>query len=275
MRLMKESKDAKRLMKIDLEENRFKHFLSFVKSFNDFNMRDYQYTPLLWDYELRAMVWYPEKEPCMKENDMAFYNTLAKLPQQSHSLNVGIVDHMRTPFLNTDALVTFNPEIPLGVVTADCVPILLYAGDVKGIAAVHAGWKGSLGGILDRTIDVLISRGADPENITAIFGPSISMENYEVDRELADRFCDAGFSECVHWPNGPEVKPHLDLQEVNRLRLLRKGLRPGNIYTCSLCTFGSYKMQDGPTLQSYRRDGAKAGRNLTVINMVARENTTA
>lgn len=116
----------------------------------------------------------------------------ALTPKQTHSLNVGIVEYPWETFEDTDALVTFREDCPIGVCTADCVPILLYAPDIKGAAAVHAGWRGSLGGIVDNTLDILEKRGADLGKLTVAFGPSISAAKYEVDQNLADKFIEAG-----------------------------------------------------------------------------------
>lgn len=230
--------------------------------------------------EIEMELWFPDGT-WGKERDMEFYREIAIIPEQTHSVNVAIVEEnfkkiddecsawkgdLRFP--ETDALITFRKGVRIGVVTADCVPIVLYAPDVKGIAAVHAGWKGTLNGILDRTVDMLSSRGADTGKIIAVFGPSISQSRYEVDEELADRFVKVDFGEYISKGLGDNIfKPHIDLQGVNRERLLRKGLKPDNIHLSSLCTYSSLTPSGTPMLQSYRRDGITSGRNLTTICM--------
>lgn len=102
----------------------------------------------------------------------------------------------------------------IGVKTADCVPVLVFAPDIRAVAAIHAGWKGSLGGIVSRTMEMLADAGADMELIKAAMGPCISGRNYEVSQELAETFATAGFSDCILGGN------HLDLPAVNRKRLL-------------------------------------------------------
>ena len=80
-----------------------------------------------------------------------------------------------------------TPGLPIGVRTADCVPVILYAEDIKAVAAVHAGWKGTLGGIVDVVVDRLADMGSDPRNIHATFGISICGNCYEVDNDLGER----------------------------------------------------------------------------------------
>ena len=189
----------------------------------------------------------------------------ANIPVQTHSLNVAIVDSRFKRAEDTDALITFCEDIPIGVVTADCVPVLIHCPDVTGVAAIHAGWKGTLGGIVDRTLDVLEEHGAKPENMVVAFGPSISQEYYEVDAELGNRFIEAGFGDYV---STDTPKPHIDLEGVNLERLLRRGVNKENIKRSGFCTFSS-RAENGKLLfPSYRRDGKEAGRLLSSIMLL-------
>lgn len=196
------------------------------------------------------------------------YRRNAVIPEQTHSLNVGMAMSRWQKFPDTDALVTFEPGIPVGVRTADCVPVLIYAPDVKGVAAVHAGWRGSLGGIVDNTVDLLERHGASAMEMIVAFGPSVSKGNYEVDTELADRFVQAGFGDFVSCPQDGRGKPHIDLQGVNVARLLRRGVRQGNIRMHKGCTYGSVASDGRPLYQSYRREKDNAGRMLTYISLL-------
>lgn len=186
------------------------------------------------------------------------FRRMAVIPEQTHSLNVGVIekddDWKSMVFPATDALVSFNPEVAVGVLTADCVPILLHAPDIRAVAAIHAGWKGTLGGILDHTVALLCERGADPKNMTAIFGPSISAPVYEVSPDMAEEFAGAGFADCVSYPGGAGSRPHLDLQGANALRLVRLGLDEGRIVRSNFCTFSSTTPGGAPLFPSYRRD---------------------
>lgn len=194
----------------------------------------------------------------------------ADIPVQTHSLNIGVMTKSEEIFDDTDALITFEKGIPVGVVTADCVPILLYAPDIRGVAAVHAGWKGSLGGIVDKALDVMVDRGADLSKLVVVYGPSISMLNYEVDWELGERFRQAGFRDYVYYLHGSGEKPHIDLQGVNMERLMGRGVKKENIYLNDFCTLGSRDPNDSSQSRyhSYRRDGDRSGRQLTAITIL-------
>ena len=91
-----------------------------------------------------------------------------------------------------DAAVTRLPGLALGVLTADCVPILFADGDANSgtgvIGAAHAGWKGALGGIIEETIKAMLALGAKTSNITAAIGPCIHNKSYEVGSEFRERF---------------------------------------------------------------------------------------
>lgn len=186
-------------------------------------------------------------------------------PNQTHSLNVKIVENPYENVEDTDALITFAKDLPIGVFTADCVPILIYAPDVEGIAAIHAGWKGTLGGIIGNAIRMLEDKGADTKKMTAAFGPSISSSIYEVDRELAKKFCDAGYQEYVSFHKGPDNKPHIDLQGVNIRRMLDWGIPVENIMPHRGCSYSTCLSDGSFPYQSHRRSGGNPGRMLTCI----------
>lgn len=203
------------------------------------------------------------------EDSLDFYKRIALLPEQTHSLNVGIVKFAGEKFPHTDALVTFERDLPIGVVTADCVPILIYSSDAGGVGSVHAGWRGTLGGIVDNVLDVFEEHGASMSKLKVAFGPSISVAKYEVDESLADKFREAGFAESVFYPDGEGGRPHIDLQGVNVERLLRRGVLRENIRQHEGCTFNSANADGTMRYQSHRRSGGRPGRNLTLIRSVS------
>jgi len=87
-----------------------------------------------------------------------------------------------------DAVITNQKNIPIGVLTADCVPILICDDRKKLIAAIHAGWKGAYKNIISRVIKFMIKKGSNPRNITAAVGPAISIKNYEVKEDFKRKF---------------------------------------------------------------------------------------
>lgn len=90
---------------------------------------------------------------------------------------------------HADALVTDRPGLLLGIVTADCAPVLLADRDAGVVGAAHAGWKGAIGGVTDATIAAMEALGARRANIVAAVGPCIAQASYEVDAAFAERFC--------------------------------------------------------------------------------------
>ena len=87
-----------------------------------------------------------------------------------------------------DAVITNQKNLPIAILTADCAPVLICDHQTKMIAAVHAGWKGAYKGIIDRVIRFMIKKGSKPQNITAVIGPSISIDNYEVQSDFKNKF---------------------------------------------------------------------------------------
>lgn len=165
------------------------------------------------------------------------------LGEQTHSTHVTVVraeergrggrdNSSRLP--DTDALVTAEKGICLMVLTADCVPVLLYDPVCRVIAAVHAGWKGTVGKIVVRTLEVMRQEwGCRPENILAAIGPSIGKCCFEVGDEVAARFTEQGFSGVVS-QNGDS--PHVDLWKANEIQLLSEGIREFHVESAHVCT---------------------------------------
>ncbi len=155
-----------------------------------------------------------------------------------------------------DAIVTNQPGVLVAVQTADCVPILLLD-PVRGVcAAVHAGWRGTLGGIVPQTVAVMRNRFAcSLRSIRAAIGPSIGVCCYEVNGAVL-----APLKKSVpYWAEVVEevkgTKAHLDLRGLNRRQLEEVGIAPTRIESVNLCTACHPDL-----FYSYRRDGAGAGR---------------
>jgi YfiH family protein len=90
---------------------------------------------------------------------------------------------------HADALVTATPGLLLGILTADCVPVLLADRAAGVVGAAHAGWKGALGGVIAATVDAMAGLGAEPSRIAAAIGPCIGRASYEVGDDFLARFC--------------------------------------------------------------------------------------
>lgn len=102
-----------------------------------------------------------------------------------------------------DALVTNRPGITLGILTADCAPVLLVDETGGVIGAAHAGWRGALTGILESTIEAMTNLGAHPSRIAAAIGPCIGFNSYEVGREFPDPFLAENQADAVYFRDAP------------------------------------------------------------------------
>ncbi|MEK6541107.1 MAG: peptidoglycan editing factor PgeF [Pseudomonadota bacterium] len=123
-----------------------------------------------------------------------------------------------------DALVTDRPEIVLGIVTADCVPVLL-ADKVSGVVgAAHAGWKGALAGVTDAALSAMEALGAQRGRIVAAIGPCIARASYEVDRTLFDAFTNADPTNERFFLDGQPDHWQFDLEAYVAARLAAAGV---------------------------------------------------
>lgn len=145
-----------------------------------------------------------------------------------------------------DGQVTGRPGIVLGILTADCGPVLFADAEARVIGAAHAGWKGALTGVLENTIAAMIRLGARRERIVASLGPSISQRNYEVGPEFVDRFT----AEDPDWarffkPSAKADHAMFDLPGLTVSRLEAAGVTAENLDVCT------YADEEG--FFSYRR----------------------
>jgi YfiH family protein len=147
-------------------------------------------------------------------------------PYQVHSPHVVVAgDWPDGDRPHADAVVTDRPGMLLGILTADCAPVLL--ADVKAgvVGAAHAGWKGALAGVTDATIEAMERLGARRERIAAAVGPCIARASYEVDHAFPDAFLRQDPEAERFFTEGPAGKPHLDLESYVVARLASAGLR--------------------------------------------------
>jgi YfiH family protein len=185
-----------------------------------------------------------------------------------------------------DASISNTPNLLLSVQTADCVPILLLDPKKRAIAAVHAGWRGTLQRIVEKTIGRLkMEFKTNPSDLIAAIGPAIGGCCYEVGTEVAAAFL-SQFANAPEWfdelrtgdepnplqwlnqfPPGHQPPPknvRLDLRKANRAQLLAAGLSPQNIFVSDLCAACRPDL-----LFSYRQQGSESGRMMAVIGIRA------
>jgi YfiH family protein len=204
--------------------------------------------------------------------------------KQIHSDVIHLFDSAPAEPCQGDASITNRPGLLLAVQTADCVPILLVDPKKRAIAAVHAGWRGTLARIVVKAIGQMqMQFKTKPADLLAAIGPSIGGCCYEVGTEVATQFL-SQFPEAPEWfdefrtgdepnpiqwlnrmPPGHQPPPKnvlLDLRKANRAQLLGAGLRTPNIFLSDLCTACRRDL-----LFSYRKEGPQSGRLLSVIGI--------
>ncbi len=204
--------------------------------------------------------------------------------KQIHSDVIHLFDAAPAEPCQGDASATNRPGLLLAVQTADCVPILLVDPKKRAVAAVHAGWRGTLARIVVKAIGQMqMQFKSKPGDLLAAIGPSIGGCCYEVGTEVATQFL-SQFAEAPEWfdefrtgdepnpiqwlnmmPPGHQPPPKnvlLDLRKANRAQLLGAGLRAPNIFVSDLCTACRRDL-----LFSYRKEGAQSGRLMSVIGL--------
>jgi hypothetical protein len=204
--------------------------------------------------------------------------------RQVHSGVVRSFNQTPADPVSGDASITKSPGLLLAIQTADCVPILLVDPKKRAVAAIHAGWRGTLARIGQKTVgEMQMHYGSKPADILAAVGPAIGACCYEVGTELVteftSQFADAEnyFDELrtgeepnpLQWlnmmPPGHQPPPKnvcLDLRKANRSQLLAAGLHSNNIFVSDLCTACHPSL-----LFSYRKEGASSGRLMGAIGL--------
>ena len=193
------------------------------------------------------------------------------VPYQTHSCNVLAIDEVfmqlsgdarHAMLQEKDAVITNVPGMCLCVSTADCVPVLLYDAMHRVVAAIHAGWRGTVGKIVADTLQVMRERyGTQTADVHAIIGPCISLNAFEVGIEVYEAFEQAGYDmeQIARWHPEKE-KYHIDLPAANRLQLLAEGVTHDHIHDSAICTYTQYH-----DFFSARRLGIRSGRILNGI----------
>jgi YfiH family protein len=175
------------------------------------------------------------------------------LPIQKHTNKIHILDSDNRPVI-ADAVITDKKHVLIGVLVADCVPILLHDKLRGVIGAVHAGWRGTATQILKKTIMTMQERFRSlPEDISVAIGPSIRQCSYEVDEDVNIAVQEATGEGDYYRRQGN--KYYVDLSSANRIQALSMGVPSRNIWQSDECTFCRPEKY-----YSYRYSGGSSGR---------------
>lgn len=190
-------------------------------------------------------------------------------PHQTHGCTVVEVKSpmtTREDLEGVDALVTDVPGLAVGVRTADCIPVLLYDPVRKAVAAVHAGWRGTVQRISQAAIGRMTELyGTCPSDLKAVIGPGIGPDSFQVGQEVADAFLAAGFPQDLTEDRGPKGTDmagglHIDLWRANRWLLEQAGVN--DIHVAGICTYAHNDL-----FFSARREGTKCGRIINAVRL--------
>lgn len=165
---------------------------------------------------------------------------------QVHSADVVTLTEFTQEKPRADALVTNVAGLTLSILTADCQPVLFADAKAGVIGAAHAGWRGAVDGILEATIDAMVSAGAQRQDISAVIGPCISQRNYEVGQEFFDVFMTEDPANSRYFINSTNGKYLFDLPSYGLSRLRAAGV--GHAEWVGHCTYA-----DSERFYSYRR----------------------
>jgi polyphenol oxidase len=186
---------------------------------------------------------------------------------QVHGVDVAVITGPMAERPKVDGLVSATPGVALGILTADCGPVLFADEKAKVVGACHAGWKGALLGVTDATVEAMERLGAARANIVAVLGPTISQANYEVGPEFPQAFLKANPKSERYFI--PSVKKDHHMFDLPRFLVDRmKAFGIGKVADLGLCTYA-----EEDWFFSYRRATHRAekdyGRLISAIGLVA------
>lgn len=187
------------------------------------------------------------------------------LLKQVHSAKVVTLTDMPDNGLaiESDAMVTRLPELALGILTADCAPILFVDPETSIIGAAHAGWRGAVDGIIGNTVAAMVDLGADPARIRAAIGPTISADNYEVGPQFMTDFVALQPDGWRHFHVPEGKRTHFDLPGFVEAQLRVAGI--GSIDRVGGCTYANPDRYFSHRYATHK--ATKTGRQIAVIGM--------
>lgn len=184
--------------------------------------------------------------------------------RQVHSTTVVTLTERPQGVIEADAMVTDRPDLLLGILTADCSPVLFADPEAGIVAAAHAGWKGAAGGIVHATVLAMVGLGADPRNVRAAIGPTISGPNYEVGPETAAQILalDKAAEAHITVPQG-KTREHFDIPGLLMEQLFGAGV--GLVSDLGMCTYANPGIFFSHRYATHH--GTTTGRQIAIIGL--------
>ena len=242
--------------------NGYEDIIAFTTTKN--TQYDYDFSLALHTGEDKAKI-VSNRQELLKSLNLEDYSIV--LANQTHSCNISVINDTtsrgwedeNSAIVDTDALMSNQKGVLLGILTADCVPVLLYDTQKEVISAIHAGWRGSVCRIVQKTISKMQKvYNSNPKEIQAIIAPSIGKCCYEVNWDVAKHFEDI---DGAYRKVGDKYM--LDLPHINKVQLIQSGLDENSIYLSGVCS-----SCDNERFFSYRKECGCSGRFLTLIGML-------
>jgi polyphenol oxidase len=225
-----------------------------------FSLRNAQWNPERHISGLNLSVSTNDDRAVVLQNRELFYESLGLLEldvargRQVHGNTVHIVTQGGIHG-DGDGFVTNVPGVAVSVMVADCAAILLADRSAGVVGALHAGWRGTVGGIVKSGVDAMVSLGANPANMEAYIGPCISQACFELGEEVASQF-------PPKYVDRSRPKPHADIRNWLHDQFVDAGLLQSHIEVDQTCTFN-----ESDHYYSYRRQGESSGRMMALIWM--------
>jgi polyphenol oxidase len=203
-----------------------------------------------------------DQKNVLKNRELFFGSLGIKLSQvaKSHQVHGTKVLLVNEPITTDgyDALITNKPNVFLAVSVADCTPILIHDEKHNAVAAIHAGWKGTAGRIVQNTLDLMKEKfGTDGKDCKAFIGACITYDNFEVGNEVAENFNDDNKKFDTE-----KQKWFVDLKEANKKQLTDQGIPKENIEVSDYCT-----VSNNDLFFSHRKEKGTTGRMMAVIGI--------
>lgn len=177
---------------------------------------------------------------------------------QVHGTHVVVADTVTDESIQADAQITTTPGVVCTVQVADCLPVLVADTKARGVAAIHAGWRGLAAGVIENAVSELRQAiGDESADMKVWLGPRIGFDEFETGSEVKEAFL-TQYPQCTQGVKAKGDKWHIDLAAFARTALKNIGVT--DVDDCGLCT-----VADPRRFYSFRRDGAKTGRHAALI----------